>query len=248
MVPRQLIRRGRAAGVVSVAIAVLAGAATADASNRRVSISNYQWSDPTLELDLGEHVTWYWVGPDIMHSVTGESPNARGIDSDPGIDLPEHQVGDSFQVTFDQPGTYQLVCKLHSTVRGEVTVSDSPGDPASEQDPVPKSQVDLKAPKMRSVSLASNPIRGRGGQLHFNLGERAKVDADYFRLGPGGKRKFAGWAKWSAYVGLNEIRFGARGKHFHAEPGRYVAELRATDRDQNTSAPRRVRFRISPAD
>lgn len=240
MVPRQLIR----------ALALVAGLAvilpaSASAANRRIAISNYQWSDPAIELDLGEHATWYWVGPDTMHSVTGDSPNARGFDSDAGNGLPEHPVGDSFQVSFDAPGTYQFVCKLHSTVRGTVTVSDTPGDPASEPDPVPASRVDQKAPRIRDLTLGRNPIRGRGGQLTFSLGERAKADADYFHREPGGKREFAGWAKWNAHIGLNEIRFGGRGEHFDAEPGRYVAEIRATDGEGNLSEPRKLNFEIA---
>jgi plastocyanin len=229
---------------LAVAVAVtLVVPAAAGAANRRVSISNYQWSDSTIELGLGEHVTWYWVGPDTMHSVTGDSPNAGGIDSDAGIDLPRHRIGDSFQASFNQPGTYQLVCKLHSTVRGTVTVSDTPGDPSAEPDPVPKSAVDDKAPRLREVSLASNPIRGRGGQLRFSLDDRGTVDADYYLL-EDGERRFAGWAKWSAYVGLNEIRFGGRRDHFDARPGRYVAVLHATDDDDNLSEARELRFQI----
>ncbi len=238
MVPRQLAVGGLAGVVAFLCLVPSAGAA-----NRRISISNYQWSDRAIELDLGEHVTWYWVGPDTMHSVTGDSPNAGGLDSDAGIDLPKHEVGDSFQAGFDAPGTYDLVCKLHSTVRGTVTVSDTPGDPAAEPDPVPKSQVDEKAPRLRELALAANPVRGRGGQLHFSLGERAKVDADYYRV-EDGEREFAGWAKWNGYVGWNEIRFGGRGNHFRAEPGRYVAVLRVTDRSGNLSGPRELRFEI----
>jgi plastocyanin len=223
-------------------VALIAPAA-AGAANRRISISNYRWSDGSVEIGLGEHVTWYWVGPDTMHSVTGESQNAAGIDSDAGVDLPQHRIGDSFQASFDQPGTYQLVCKLHSTVRGTVTVSDAPGDPVAEPDPVPKSSVDNRAPRLRRVSLASNPIRGRGGELHFSLDDRGKVDADYYLL-EDGDRRFAGWAKWSAYVGYNQIRFGGHREHFEAEPGRYVAVLHATDEDDNLSEPREVRFQI----
>jgi plastocyanin len=238
LVPGQLIRVLALAGSLSVLLPAAAAAA-----NRRISISNYQWSDPSIELDLGEHVTWYWVGPDTMHSVTGDSPNAAAIDSDAGIALPQHRIGDSFQASFDTPGTYRLVCKLHSTVRGTVTVSDTPGDPASEADPVPQSAVDLKAPRLRGISLGSDPIRGRGGHLHFSLAEPAKIDADYYRR-DGGERRFAGWAKWNGFVGLNEIRFGGRGEHFRARPGRYVAVLRATDQDGNLSEPREVRFGI----
>ena len=237
MVPRLLGHLAVALGLLALVPAATEGA------NRRVAISNYQWSSPQISLDLGERVTWYWVGPDVVHSVTGDSPNAAGLDSDPNDTLPQHPVGDSFRLGFDQPGVYQFVCKLHSTVRGTVTVSETPGDPVSEPDPIPPNQVDTKAPKLRKLQLAS-PLTGRGGPLHFTLGEPAKLDADYFRLGPGGERTFAGYAKWRGYLGLNQIRFAARGPHFRAEPGRYVAELRATDRDNNLSKPRSIRFEI----
>ena len=55
------------------------GGASAGAANRRVAIGHYQWSIPQIHLDLGEHVTWYWVGPDTLHSVTGTSPNDAGL-------------------------------------------------------------------------------------------------------------------------------------------------------------------------
>ena len=93
--------------------------AAADAANRRISISNYQWSDDDLHLDLGEHVTWYWTGPDTMHSITGQPPNATQWDSDPGT-LPQHNIGDDYQLSFDQPGIYHFQCKIHSLVAGTV--------------------------------------------------------------------------------------------------------------------------------
>ena len=122
------------------ALAALALAPAAGAANRRVAISNYQWSAPQLEIGLGEHVTWYWTGPDTVHSVTGDSPNAAGLDSDPQTSLPHHQIGDSFQLSFDSPGTYAFACKLHSTVRGTVTVSATPGRPDRRARPGPGQQ------------------------------------------------------------------------------------------------------------
>jgi plastocyanin len=242
LVPRLLRRLGLAA--LTIALAGLAFTPAADAANRRIAISNYQWSDPDIQINLGEHVTWYWVGPDVVHSVTGDSPNDAGIDSDPGNPLPDHPVGDSFQVSFDQPGIYQFRCKLHSTVRGTVTVSAAPGDSQTEPDPVPPNRVDLKAPKVRKFRLDDSQFSGRGTKAHFSLGEKAKLDADYFLLGPDGKRTYAGFGKWQGYLGLNTIRFGHRDNHFHPKPGRYVAELRATDRASNVSKPRDIRFEI----
>src|SRR5690242_3574617 len=90
VVPRALSRRRRLGiGALALLVAFLAfGAATASAANRRVSISHYQWSIPQIHVNLGEHVTWYWVGPDLLHSVTGISPNDKGWDSDPGLNTP----------------------------------------------------------------------------------------------------------------------------------------------------------------
>jgi plastocyanin len=235
-----------ALGVALALTGALMWASAAQATNQRVAISNYQWSIPDVNIDLGEHVTWYWTGPDVVHSVTGDAPNDASIDSDPGNPLPNHPVGDSFAVDFDQPGVYPFRCKLHPSVRGTITVSATPGDPEGEPaQPVPKNNVDTKAPEIRQISLDPKTFRGRGAQLHFSISERSKLDGEYYRIDRKGRRSFAGWAKWKSYVGLNEIRFGGRSKHFEARPGRYVADVRATDYDNNTSRARSVHFRIN---
>jgi plastocyanin len=240
------MNRRVALGVGLALLAAQAFPAPAAATNQRVAISDYQWSNEDVQVDLGEKVTWYWTGPDVVHSVTGDAPNPSGIDSDPGNNLPDHPVGDSFEVGFSEPGVYGFHCKLHVSVRGTVTVSDVPGDPSGEPaQPVPKNNVDLKAPSIRKLSLDSKTFPGRGTQLHFSLGERSKLDAEYFRIDGDGRREFAGWTKWKGYIGLNEIRFGGRAKNFDAQPGRYVADLVAIDHQNNTSRPRTIHFRIA---
>ena len=67
-----------------LAAAMLLSAATASAANRRVAIGHYQWSIPQLHVNLGEHVTWYWVGPDTLRSVTGTSRTTRAGTRIPG--------------------------------------------------------------------------------------------------------------------------------------------------------------------
>lgn len=216
----------------------------ADASNRRIAISDYRWSDPEIEIDLGEHVTWYWVGPDLMHSVTGESDNARDLDSDPGTNQPIHDLGDQFRLDFDQPGTYVLDCKLHSTVKGQVTVSPNPGDPVGEPDPVPKTQVDLEAPRLRDLRLGEERFGRRGTSLRFSLGERARVAAEIFRFDRSGRRSFAGYRTWKGFVGYNGVRLGGASENFQPRPGDYSARLTATDQANNASSARRVSFTI----
>jgi plastocyanin len=240
LVPRFL---GAAAAILAL---VLVLAASAGAANRRIAIGDYRWSDPDIHINLGEHVTWYWVGPDTMHSVTGDPPNAVGIDSDPQTDTPKHQIGDSFQLSFDQPGTYSFTCKLHNAVHGTVTVSDTPGDPVGEPDPVPASRVDLKAPELRGLGLADRVAHHRGTRLRFSLDERGKIDAEFYRRHRHGPREYAGYERWDGHVGYNDVRIAAPGKHFDGDPGRYLVVLRATDRSSNTSEARRIRLAIRP--
>lgn len=246
MVRSELTLSGRwlAATAALLGVAILLGATTAEAANRRVAIGDYQWSLSEIHLDLGEHVTWYWVGPDTMHSVTGTSPNAAGLDSDPNEFTPSHSLGDSFQLSFDRPGSYTFQCRLHSSVRGTVFVSPDPGDPVTEVDPIPRPNFDLRPPHMNDVRLAGRTFGRRGTTLRLGIDERSKIDADYYRLRHGRRGDFAGWRTWRAHVGYNEYSFAARGKRFGAEPGRYVAIIRATDTSHNTGPRKLRRFRI----
>jgi plastocyanin len=243
LVHRQLAPLSSFASLVALIAALLLPAA-ADASNRQIAISNYRWSDPEIQVDLGEHVTWNWIGPDTMHSVTGTSANDLQWDSDPQTNQPRHKLGDDYRVTFDQPGVYTFHCKLHSTVKGEVVVSSTPGDPVSEPDPVPKSQVDLKAPHLRDLRLKKPSFTKAGTALRYSLNEPSKIDVDYYRYDSNGRRKFDGWSSFKGHVGYNDNRFAAKAKHFRPRPGSYVAVVRATDDANNASRPQRVKFTI----
>ena len=228
-----------------VALGLLAAAGPASADNRRIAISGYAWSDSEIELDLGEHVTWYWTGPDTLHSVTGTNDAAAGLDSDPGTIWPDHSVGDEFRLDFEKAGTYEFQCKLHSLVKGTVEVSNTPGDPVSEPDPVPRVNVDLEAPNLRDVALASPRFGRKGTGLRYSLNERARLAVEIFALRPGKRPRFAGYTKHKdGHVGFNSVRFGSRRKSFPARPGRYLARVTATDRFANTTRPQTLRFEI----
>jgi plastocyanin len=241
LVPRQL-----AAAAVAVLVSALVLAASAGAANRRIAISDYQWSDPDIHVDLGEHVTWYWIGPDLMHSVTGDPPNAVGLDSDPQTNTPKHKLGDSFQLQFNNPGTYSFTCKLHSAVHGTVTVSATPGNPGSEPDPVPATRVDLTPPTLRGLGLSDPVVHHRGARLRFALDESGKVDAEFYRRHRHGPREYAGYQRWDGHIGLNDVRIAAPSNHFKAARGRYLVVLRATDRANNAAKPRKLRLAIRP--
>jgi plastocyanin len=222
-------------------------APAATAANTRVSISNFAWSSGEVHVDLGEKVTWDWIGPDLAHSVTGISANARQWDSDPTTDAPEHRPGDSYTVQFTQPGTYTFECKLHAFVRGEVVVSPTPGDPNSDPGPQAPLKIDVVRPTLGGVALKRSSFRGeKGVKTTAHISERGTLEANYFRFNSKGKRVYNGYATWKAFIGINRFALGALAKHFKAKPGRYLAVLRTTDLSANASKPVKKRFAISP--
>jgi plastocyanin len=218
----------------------------AGAADAKVAIGHYRWSQTVVHVDLGQHVTWYWVGPDTMHSVTGVSSNDEGEDSDPHRNEPEHRVGDHFRLSFSQPGVYQFRCKLHPVVHGEVVVSSVPGDPADDPDPIPPPNVDLTRPTLTDVFLDSRRPSPRGTELHLALDDPSVIDAELWRADARGRRRgYAGWQQWRAHIGFNEVPFAVAGRHFTPRPGRYIAYLQATDMYNNSSRVRRLTFAIS---
>ena len=224
---------------------MLLHAVSADAANRRIAISQFAWSNPEPSIDLGEKVTWYWTGPDLLHSVTGTGTNASGIDSDLGNSAPLHEVGDSFSRTFTSPGVYQFICKFHGSLPGgTVTVSSSPGDPVTEVDPVPPNNVDAVAPRLGGLRLASRTFGARGTELSFALDERATVTAEIWRVRKGRRGRFAGWQEWPAFIGFNWLEFGKPSRKFKSRPGNYRAFVYALDEWNNESRPGVVDFTI----
>lgn len=239
----------RIAGAAAFALALVLAAVLAPAAgavNTRVSIAYYKWSNPEVHVDLGEKVTWDWLGPDLAHSVTGVSADARQWDSDPHTDAPYHRAGYSYTIQFNQPGTYTFQCKLHPFVRGNVVVSDVPGDPNSDPGPQPPLNIDVTAPKLSGVVLAQHRAQGGAGvPLTARTSEKGHLEAQYYRLAPGGKRAYAGFARWKTKAGVNHLKLGARWKRFPARPGRYEAVLRASDGSANESKPVTRSFTIA---
>jgi plastocyanin len=235
--------RSAVATVVAAAAALLA-TGSARAADAKVAIGHYRWSQAVVHVDLGQHVTWYWVGPDTMHSVTGISANDAAEDSDPNNSQPDHKLGSTFRLTFTQPGVYQFQCKLHPVVRGEVVVSATPGNPLDDPDPVPRLNVTLLHPTLTEVFLAARRFRTAGTTLNLALDDPSSIDAEIWHVAHGHRSTYAGWQRWRAHIGYNYLPFGARTGHFRPSPGRYVAFLQATDLFNNVSRIRRVSFTI----
>jgi plastocyanin len=245
VVPRFLGGRRALVPPAALAIALLAFAAPASANNTRVEISNFEWSNKQVHIDLGESVTWDWLGPDLAHSVTGISANALGWDSDPNTDAPDHRPGDTYSIQFNAPGTYEFQCKLHNFVRGDVVVSDIPGNPNSDPGPQPPLRIDITKPTLGGVRLEKQVFNSRKGvPTTAEISKRGTLDAEYYRINSKGRRVYNGYATWKTHIGINRLSLGAGGKHFKARPGRYHAVLRATDEAANESKPVKKAFTI----
>ena len=238
-----------ALALVSAAFLCVAFVAPSQAKNTRVSIFDFKWSNETPTIDRGESVTWDWLGPDVQHSVTGQKPNATQWDSDAGNSNPNHPLGDSFKVTFDQPGIYVFQCKLHSSVRGAVVVSNELGDPDSDPGPQPAINFDMEAPYVDGIQVSPTVYgpKGKGGALTFATDEPGSADADYYKLVKRGKKtvkKFAGYDEWTTYLGMNTVPFAKKGDTFRAKPGRYEARFQVTDQHNNTTDTYPIQFEI----
>jgi plastocyanin len=229
------------------AVALLGGLLTAPAraADAKVAIGHYRWSQTVVHVDLGQRVTWYWVGPDTMHSVTGISANDAGEDSDPHNSQPDHRLGSTFHLSFTQPGVYEFQCKLHPVVRGEVIVSGTPGDPGDDPDPIPKLNVDLTRPRVSDLFLERRSFSAAGTTLDLALDDPSLIDAEIWHVAHGHRAAFAGWQQWRAHIGFNYLPFASRAQHFRPEPGRYVAFVKATDLFENVSGTHRISFRIA---
>jgi hypothetical protein len=131
-------------------------------------------------------------------------------------------------------------------VRGEVVVSDVPGEPNSNPGPQPPLNIDVTRPTLGGVRLKRFTFHSaKGVPTQANISERGKLEAEYYRVNSKGKRVYNGYAIWKSHIGINRFALGARGKHFKGRPGRYHAVLRATDESANESKPTTKAFTIA---
>jgi plastocyanin len=113
-----------AALALTLGLASAAFGATPPAETADVLVQNFSFQPPAVTIAAGGSVTWT-VGPDPeQHTVTPREPGA--------FEGSGHLfTGDTFTVTFDQPGTVEYFCSLHPTMVGTVEVSAPPTPVAS---------------------------------------------------------------------------------------------------------------------
>jgi plastocyanin len=78
-----------------------------------VAIEGFAFSPATVEVAVGQEVTWENHDP-AEHTVTQE---------DGGFDSGTMAQGAAFKTTFDAPGEYRYICALHPGMKGTVVVT-----------------------------------------------------------------------------------------------------------------------------
>ncbi|MDP8930142.1 MAG: plastocyanin/azurin family copper-binding protein [Actinomycetota bacterium] len=87
-----------------------------------VTIDNFSYRPPTLEVPLHTNVTW--TNQDTFgHTVTSGRPGAQTPIFDGVLGMTTDGKGKEFTFMFDEPGTYPYFCRIHQNMVGEVRVS-----------------------------------------------------------------------------------------------------------------------------
>jgi plastocyanin len=214
-----------------ITLAVLAfGALAAPAQAADVTIKNFAFMPSSITIGQGDTVNWTWAGPDTNHSVTAKAGQADSFDSDPGKTPSslDHPPGDTFSHTFNTPGTFNYMCKVHSFMSGKVIVNGPAGP-------------DTTAPKFSKVSATGGRkckkgqknCKGRATVLRFKLSEAATVGVKV------PKHKAANVTR-SGKAGSNTIKFSTS----KLPPGKWTLNLSATDASGNKSPVKPVTVKV----
>ena len=123
---RFIIRSAVVAAVVVVASGACGGgsdkkadgpkatAGGAVAAEPAVQIVNFQFKPSALTVKAGSTVKW--TNEDTaVHGIKDTSPLATPVS-------PDMQKGDTFSITYGQPGTYSYICNIHQYMTGSVQV------------------------------------------------------------------------------------------------------------------------------
>jgi plastocyanin len=174
--------RGTAIASVAVCALALAFAPAADPHPGhgaiQVSIANFNYSPADISIYVGDSVLWTWNGPDTNHSVTADAGQAMSFDSDPGKSGAEivHPPGDGYGVSFTQVGTFHYHCKVHSFMKGTITVQAVPGGTTT-----------ASAPQLTNVSVKPKRFCTRcakpGTTIRYTLDVPASMRAQLRRHG-----------------------------------------------------------------
>ncbi len=130
---RLLLRIALAAAFLLTAV-FFAQPSTALAATTTVDIGDIWFCDATFEdgvcettISAGDTVVWAWDGTTLPHTTTACGASCDDPTASPLWDSGVMADGETFQYTFDDPGTYAYYCQVHPFLqRGVIVVQGAP--------------------------------------------------------------------------------------------------------------------------
>lgn len=123
-------RRRSIIGLATLAACVLAPGAALGVS-QEIAVGNSKTLSPnngSATIDVGDTITWRWVGPDFDHSIAAFTGQAEQWSSDPGVsdadvDQVTHPLNFTLAHQFTTAGGYNYRCRIHpDKMFGTITV------------------------------------------------------------------------------------------------------------------------------
>jgi len=139
-------RRTFWAAVAAGTASALAVAFPAAATDTTVNVGSFKYTPAMITIDQGDTVTWNWVGPDTIHTVTSDAGQADSFDSDPNHTFAQ-PPGGTYSHKFLTPGTFTYFCRIHSFMHGTVVVNAAQTPPEPTPQTVPGVTPQAVAPK-----------------------------------------------------------------------------------------------------
>jgi plastocyanin len=218
------------AGLMLGLIAVPAWAATSD-----VTVAHVDYSPRSVEVQLGDTVTWHFDGPDTNHSVTADPGQSDSFDSDPGNASPIHAPADTFSHTFNTPGKFTYFCKVHASMHGTVVVTD-PNAPPPPADTTPPTAAFDSVKGGRKCGKRAKHCKAKPSRVRFTLSEDAHAKLTFKRSSG---RSPAGIER-DLKAGAQSFKLSTK----RVPRGRYTLTLVATDAAGNASPAATASMRV----
>jgi plastocyanin len=147
--------------LATIGVSLAAPAAQAQEAES-VMIMDYAFTPADLTIPVGTTVVW-----------TNMDAAAHDVVSTDGgpLDSPNLATGDTFEFTFDTPGTYEYFCSLHPDMTGTITVT---GD-GTEPPPTTEPPTDPDCPEGGLVAAVVDPFWAHFQSAHLETGPLDQV-------------------------------------------------------------------------
>jgi plastocyanin len=154
-----------AIGILPIVLMVSPAVHAQDSSGPTVVMSDFQFSPESITVQVGSSVTWQNDGPSAHTATASDTSFSTGI-------LKDDQ---SRTATFNQLGSFDYVCTLHSQMTGTVvveSVGSSIDDAPTSKKPAPGTEVpeEEEKPKAEEEAEPKHPRTGADLGIQLLLG------------------------------------------------------------------------------